>query len=67
MWREVVNYARAVGTVGQDGQVDISATLRDLIRRGLADDRGQGAGYASGFQEGRSEGFAQAMLRLAGK
>ena len=65
LWRSIEWYGRTAGHLRPDGQVDISETLRDLISRGLVQDRSTEAGYRNGYAAGRTAGYAAFMRGLA--
>ena len=66
LWRSVAWYGKVAGLVDQDGGIDISECVRDLVSRGLIADRGAESGYRSGYREGKLAAYREFMQRLAG-
>lgn len=65
LWSSIRWYGEVAGLVGNDGRIDISETVRDLLARGLVTDRSHEAGYRNGYNAGRVAGFAEVMRRFA--
>jgi len=64
LWSRVTAFGQAAAFVRPDGKLDVSASVRDLIERGLVIDRTREAGYRSGYREGRAAGFAAVMAAM---
>jgi hypothetical protein len=65
LWRSIAWYGNTAGHTRPDGRVDVSETVRDLITRGLVQDRSAEAGYRSGHAAGRSAAYRDHMRQIA--
>ena len=57
LWAGVRTYAEHANVLGDDGLIEISEAVRDLISRGLVSDRSREPAYRSGYREGRLAGY----------
>ncbi len=64
LWAELRRYGEQAGLQRGGHSIDISETLRDVLRRGLNGDRSPEAGYLSGYWEGRLAGYAAVQRAL---
>jgi hypothetical protein len=65
MWEGIQWYAKAAGLLSPGGSLDISEAVRDLVSRGLVQERGAEAGYRSGYREGKLAAWRDHMQRIA--